>query len=140
MTKIRLPYIHEFRDRHGKVRRYVRLPGCKRVPLPGAPGTTEFMEAYQAALAGEVARSQVGAARTVPGTIAAAVVNYFNSSAFQSLAPETRRTRRNILELSALNMAINGSSCCSACISTAWSRRGWERQVPHAISSVRFAS
>ena len=98
MTKIRLPYIHEFRDRHGKVRRYVRLPGCKRVPLPGAPGTTEFMEAYQAALAGEVARSQVGAARTVPGTIAAAVVNYFNSSAFQSLAPETRRTRRNILE------------------------------------------
>jgi hypothetical protein len=139
MTKIRLKYVHEFIDRHGKVRRYVRLPGRKRVPLSGAPGTAEFMDAYQAALAGEPVRS-IGATRTVPGTIAAAVVNYFNSSAFQSLAPETRRTRRNILELSALNMAINGSSCCSACISTAWSRRGWERQVPHAISSVRFAS
>jgi hypothetical protein len=34
----------------------------------------------------------------VPGTINAAVVNYFSSSAFASLAPETRRVRRNILE------------------------------------------
>ena len=37
MTKIRLRYIHEFVDRHGKVRRYVRLPGRKRVPLPALP-------------------------------------------------------------------------------------------------------
>jgi integrase len=97
MTKIRLQYIHEFRDRHGKVRRYVRLSGRKRVPLPGAPGSSEFMEAYQAALAGQ-ARTEKGASRTVPGTINAAVVSYFNSSAFASLAPETRRVRRNILE------------------------------------------
>ena len=98
MTKIRLPYIHEFIDRHHKLRRYVRLPGRKRVPLPGAPGTAEFMDAYQAALAGEAARAPIGAARTVPGTISAAVVIYLASSAFASLAPESRRTRRNILE------------------------------------------
>jgi integrase len=99
MTKIRLPYIHEFIDRHGKVRRYVRRPGRKRAPLPGAPGTAEFMRAYEDAFADkEFARPQIGAARTVPGTINAAVVNYFNSAAFQSLAPESRRTRRNILE------------------------------------------
>lgn len=98
MTKIRLRYIHKFIDRHGKVRCYVHLPGRKRVPLPGAPGTAEFMEAYQAALTGEVACAQVGAARTAPGTIDAAVVSYFSSSAFASLAPETRRVRRNILE------------------------------------------
>jgi len=96
MTKIRLQYIHEFRDRHGKVRRYVRLPGRKRLPLPGAPGSSEFMEAYQAALGG--VRAEIGASRTVPGTINAAVISYFNSSAFASLAPETRRVRRNILE------------------------------------------
>ena len=70
MTKIRLPYIHEFIDRHGKVRRYVRRPGRKRVPLPGAPGTAEFNRAYEAALADEeVERPQIGAARTVLGTI-----------------------------------------------------------------------
>jgi integrase len=98
VTKIRLKYIHEFRDRHGLVRRYVRLPGRKRVPLPGAPGNDQFMAAYQAALAGEAPHVKFGAGRTVPGTINAAVISYFNSSAFQSLAAESRRTRRNILE------------------------------------------
>jgi hypothetical protein len=98
MTKIRLAYIHEFRDRHGKVRRYVRLPGRKRVPSPGMPGSDEFMEAYRAALAGEAPRGEVGASRARPGTVNAAVVSYFNSSAFQSLAPNTRRNRRAILE------------------------------------------
>jgi hypothetical protein len=98
LTKIRLQYIHEFTDRHGKVRRYVRLPGRKRVPLQGAPGTGEFMRAYEAALAGEVPRIEIGARRTIPGTVNAAVISYFNSSAFASLALESRRTRRGILE------------------------------------------
>jgi integrase len=98
LTKIRLRYIHQFRDRHGKIRRYVRLPSRKRVPLKGAPGTDEFMEIYRAALAGEAPRIEIGAKRTRPGTVNAAVIGYFNSSAFQSLAPESRRTRRNILE------------------------------------------
>ena len=52
MTRIRLPYINEFRDRHGKIRRYLRQPGCKAVPLPGLAGSAEFMAAYQAALSG----------------------------------------------------------------------------------------
>jgi integrase len=100
MTRIKLQYIHEFRDRHGKLRRYVRLPNGKRFPLPGAPGTDQFMAAYQAALAGEAPppRSNIGAGRTQPGTINAAVVSYFNSAAFQKMAPESRRTRRGILE------------------------------------------
>jgi hypothetical protein len=72
LTKIRLQYVHEFLDRHGKVRRYVRLPGRKRVPLRGAPGTAEFMDAYRAALAGDAPRIEVGASRTRPGTINAA--------------------------------------------------------------------
>jgi hypothetical protein len=98
MTKIRLDYIHEFRDRHGKIRRYVRLPGRKRAPLKGAPGSPEFMEAYQAAISGEAPPPEIGAARTKPGTVNAAVISYFNSAAFQSGAADTRRTRRNILE------------------------------------------
>jgi hypothetical protein len=98
MTKIRLDYIHEFLDRHGKIRRYVRLPGRKRVPLKGVPGSEEFMTVYLAALAGEVPRVEIGAIRTKPGTVNAAIVSYFNSAVFQASAPDTRRTRRNILE------------------------------------------
>ena len=92
MTKIRLDYIHEFRDRHGKVRRYVRLPGRKRVPLPGAPGSEEFMAIYQAAVAGEAPRVIIGAVRTKPGTVNAAIVAYYGSIAFMNLAAETQRT------------------------------------------------
>jgi integrase len=100
MTRLRLQYIHEFLDRHGRLRRYVRLPNGKRFPLPGAPGAPEFMETYHAALAGEAPpeRKDIGASRTVAGTINAAVVSYFNSSAFSGLASESRRTRRGILE------------------------------------------
>src|SRR5437016_7512195 len=98
MTKIRLDYVHEFMDRHGKVRRYVRLPGRKRVPLRGAPGTEEFMAAYQAALAGDIPRTEIGASRTKPGTVNAAVVGYYGSVAFLNLAPTTQRVWRNILE------------------------------------------
>jgi hypothetical protein len=51
MTRIRLRYINEFIDRHGHVRRYFRRRGGGRpVPLPGLPGSSEFMAAYQAAL------------------------------------------------------------------------------------------
>jgi integrase len=55
------------------------------------------MAAYELALAGQT-RIEIGASRTKPGTIAALTVAYFNSIAFRSLAFETQRTRRNILE------------------------------------------
>jgi len=62
------------------------------------------MEAYQAALSSETApRIEIGAKRTVPGTVNDLVVAYLDCSAastspFKALAAETRRTRRNILE------------------------------------------
>jgi len=98
MTKIRLQYIHEFRDRHGKkVRRYFRKNG-KRIVLPGLPGSAEFMEAYQRALTETPPRREIGASRTKPGTVNAAVISYFNSAGFAALAPDSRRSRRFILE------------------------------------------
>jgi integrase len=104
MTRIRLPYINEFRDRHGKIRRYLRQPGCKAVPLPGLAGSPEFMAAYQAALSGtEAPHKQIGEARTIAGTVQALVAAYLDyspgsTSPFRTLAAETQRTRRNILE------------------------------------------
>src|SRR5262249_8554159 len=41
---------------------------------------------------------EIGSSRTIPGTVNAAVISYFNSGAFQALAAETQRSRRGILE------------------------------------------
>src|SRR5215813_13201096 len=90
-------YVQGFVDRHGKPRYYLRRSGHKSVPLPGLPWTPAFMAAYQAAME-DAPRVEIGASRTKPGTVAAAVVSYVNSWAFKHLAPETRRTRKNILE------------------------------------------
>lgn len=99
LAHLRIRYIHAFRDRHGKSRHYFRRPGFKAVPLPGLPGSVEFMATYQAALAGEGApRIEIGAARSKPGSFAAAVALYFGSVAFGNLAPDTQRQRRRILE------------------------------------------
>jgi integrase len=89
-------FVHGFLDRHGKPRWYFRRAGFKRLPLPGLPWSPEFMAAYEQALAGQPI--EIGASRTKAGTVAAAVVGYFNSLAFSSLAESTRRTRRLILE------------------------------------------
>ncbi len=99
MTKLPLEYIHAFRDRHGTMRYYFRRPGFKRIPLKGEPSSPEFMEAYQAARAGMTApKTTAGETRTAPGTVAAAIAGYLGSADFQGLAPETKRTRRNILD------------------------------------------
>jgi site-specific recombinase XerD len=56
------------------------------------------MEAYNAALTGLELTPPVGAARTKPGTVNAAVVGYFNSLAFRSLASTTQQSYRSTLE------------------------------------------
>jgi integrase len=90
-------YVHGFIDRHGKPRFYFRRSGFARVRLPGLPWSPEFMEAYQVALA-ETPRVEVGANRTVAGTVNAVVIGYFGSAAFQNLAPESQRQYRGIIE------------------------------------------
>ena len=98
MARLRLKYVHAFIDRHGKPRYYFRRAGFKHVRLPRLPGSLEFMDAYQAAL-DSGARIEVGATRSLPGTIAALVGAYLNSIGFKNLAVETQRSRRGILEL-----------------------------------------
>jgi integrase len=94
----RLPkFVQGFIDRHGRPRFYFRRPGFKRLPLPGLPWSPEFMAAYEFASEG-APRLEVGARRTKPGTVAAAVTGYFGSLAFASLAETTRVTRKRILE------------------------------------------
>jgi hypothetical protein len=75
MTRIRLPYVHKFLDRHGKARYYFRRAGFKQVPLPWPPGSREFNEAYQSALA-NAPRLEIGAARVAAGSVGAVVSAY----------------------------------------------------------------
>jgi integrase len=89
------PYVHAFRDRHGKTRYYFRRRGFRRAPLPGVPYSSEFMRAYEAAAQ---TVGEFGSSRSRPGTVAAAVAGYFASSAFASLAESTRKDRRRLLE------------------------------------------
>jgi integrase len=97
MAKMRIRYVDEFIDRHGKPHRYFRRAG-KRVRLPGLPGSAEFMAVYQAALDGAPAPKVETAPRTAPGTVHWLVSAYLSSPTLKALAPETQRTRRNILE------------------------------------------
>src|SRR6516162_6365847 len=92
MTKIRLRFVQAFVS-HGESYYYFRKPGCARIKLPGLPGSEAFMAAYQAALEASAPRADIGAQRNAPGTIAALVALYANSSQFKHvIAAETRRT------------------------------------------------
>jgi hypothetical protein len=58
-----------------------------------APGSREFIEAYQRALDSQ--QMPTGAARTKQGTVNAAIVGYYDSMMFfGSLAPSTQAIRR----------------------------------------------
>src|SRR3984893_2879199 len=85
LAKLRFKFVHEFTDRHGKVRHYYRRPGFKAVPLPGLPGSAEFNRAYEAATA-TAPQIVIGADRSAPGSVSAAVAAYFGSMAFGNLA------------------------------------------------------
>jgi integrase len=96
MTRLKLPFIQAFVAR-GNVYYYFRRPGCERIRLPGLPGSHEFMTAYQAAL--DAAPSiEVGAGRTIPGTISAVVVAYYSSTDFRDLSAATQSYRRWLIE------------------------------------------
>src|SRR5262245_9565985 len=97
--RLKLPkYVHGYIDRHGKPRHYLRRRGRKDVPLPGLPWSTEFMDAYQAAIHSALP-ILIGAHRSAPGTVAEAVARYLGSAAFATeLAVSTQGMRRAILE------------------------------------------
>jgi integrase len=97
MSRIRLRFIKAWVDKKtGKTYYRFRRRGYKEVTLPGLPGSTEFMAAYEAALGQPAA--EIGAKRTRAGSINAAIASYYQSLAFRALAPGTQRMRRAILE------------------------------------------
>jgi site-specific recombinase XerD len=91
MTKIRLKYVKRYKDRHGRVRHYFRRPGCSQVPLPGLPGSLEFMDAYQAALGAGPAPKHPKAGA---GSFGRLVLDYFQAAPFTNLKASSQATYR----------------------------------------------
>src|SRR6516165_9709396 len=84
-------------DRDGRAYYYLRRRGFPRVRLPGLPWSPSFMAAYEAAMNGP--RTAIGAGRIKPGSVAAAVTEYFDSQQFfTSKSAGTQRMRLGILE------------------------------------------
>src|SRR5262249_51418908 len=99
MARINLPGVNSFRDRHGRLRHYFRRKGAKAVPLPGLPGSAEFMAKYQMELAAAPAPVETAADRTSPGTVNALAVSYYKSDEWlHQLGEDTRKTRKRIIE------------------------------------------
>lgn len=93
---VRLKHISRFRDRHGKWRHYLRVPGRKQVPLPGEPGSPEFMAAYVAGLAS--AEPAPEKPKAAPGSLDALAMSYYASDAYRGLRDSTKRAYRRIVE------------------------------------------
>jgi integrase len=91
-------YVHGFIDRHGKPRFYFRRAGFKKVSLPGLPWSSQFMEAYEQAVAGQPAPAEVGAKRTRPGSMRALAVSYFHSVDYRLMKLRTQRVYRGLIE------------------------------------------
>lgn len=89
-----MKYLHEFRDRHGKWRRYFRRHG-KSTALPGEPGSPEFLSAYAAAL--KTSGHSTRAARPARFTMSALIESYQTSLEFRQLRPSTQATYQGIL-------------------------------------------
>ena len=91
-------YVHGFIDRHGKPRFYFRRAGFKKVPLPGLPWSSQFMEAYEQAVAGQSALVDADTRRTKPGSMRALAVSYFQSVDYRSMQVRTQRVYRGLIE------------------------------------------
>jgi integrase len=91
-------YVHGFIDRHGKPRFYFRRAGFKKVPLPGLPWSSQFMEAYEQAIAGQSASIDIGFKRAKPGSMRALAVSYFQSVDYRSMRARTQRVYRGMID------------------------------------------
>jgi integrase/recombinase XerD len=96
--RVRLKYIIEDVDRHGNARCYVRLPGQRKVRIRALPGTKEFMEEYQAAIAEADADRPRQADEAKRGSFRYLCVRYYASAAYKSLDASTRNWQRRALD------------------------------------------
>ena len=94
MAKLDLPYVKQYRDRRGVMRRYFRRGGKTYGPLDGIIGSPEFMESYQGFLGSKPELK----ARRESGTFGRLVTDFYKSVEFANLKPNSRKAYRQVLE------------------------------------------
>ena len=118
MARIKLKYVNGFANRHrkgGRPRYYFRRRGCKAIPLPGLPGSEEFMAAYALALGTLPQSAEIGECRTLPGTVNSLIVAYYKSDEWlHGLTEDSARHAVATSSDSASNMAASGWRSCAA--------------------------
>src|SRR5262249_16148028 len=139
------------RRKNAPLRPYTPRCRSKAIPLPGLPGSEEFMTAYQMALAAipDQERPEIGASRTEPGTINALVISYYRCAEWTNLADETRSARRRTIEKFRANHAIKRVRLLSrehivkmlAEITRPTAKRSWLKAIrgllKHAVPTMR---
>jgi integrase len=98
MTKVRLKYLHCFKDRHGCARYYFRYRGQQwAIPAPGTPG---FATAYDKLL--EHIKANPFRSRNnvefMPGSLGWAIEKFRKSPLYNERAATTRRNYRRVLD------------------------------------------
>jgi integrase len=94
-------FVQRIPDGRGGWYNYFRMPGRKRLTLPGLYGSPEFAAAFRAALEGNapVIMTEIGANRTKAGSLNQLIVSYYKSTAFvDDLSTLTQMARRRIIE------------------------------------------
>lgn len=96
-VSVDLSFVNSFRDRHGKERHYLRIPGRPAVALPGPRGSEAFMRAYLEA------RDQLMAEEPVigpapPYAMRTLAASYWQTTAFKSKKERTRYVERQQVE------------------------------------------
>ena len=89
-------YVSAYRDRHGVLRWRYRRPGKPQSQTKALFGSEEWWTWYSTA--DNAKPVEIGASRTIPGSLNAVVVAYYGSADFKRLAPVTQQTYRNIID------------------------------------------
>jgi hypothetical protein len=112
MARIKLKYVHSYVDRHGVARFYFRRAGFKKIPLPGLPGSNEFMTEYQKAV-GNAPRIEIGAGRVASGSIGAAIAGISHRRHLEPCPTAARRCAVAFSNSSVATTAASGWSLWS---------------------------
>ncbi|WP_249133665.1 tyrosine-type recombinase/integrase [Bradyrhizobium sp. AUGA SZCCT0182] len=96
--RVRLKYFSEDVDRHDNVRCYVRLPGKRKVRIHALPGTPEFLEEYQAAIAAAAIAPMRQANESKKDSLRYLCIRYYASAAYRALDGSTQNWQRRALD------------------------------------------
>lgn len=94
---VRIKHVQVIEGRNGQLRYYFRKPGMPRARLPGKPGSSEFMAAYQAAAAGQPLPQSINEDGDA-GTFRRLIVEYLRSPKYLKGKASSQAVTRSILE------------------------------------------